>query len=114
MKKSDYKYIYGIGCILITGMLHILFFNNNDKYDVYLFYNHKRYLTNILYDISILTEFTVLTGFAIKLNKAIWRPLFFFSLLQWISYFLVYRQSWTLLGLPILIMLYYYEFRIKK
>ncbi len=114
MKVSDYKYICGIGIILITGVSHIIFFDNNEKYDVYLYYSHKRYLTNILYDISVLTEFTVLSLFAIKLNRRIFRPLFIFSLLQWISYFLVYRQAWTLLGLPILIMLYYYEFRLKK
>lgn len=114
MKKSDYKYIYGIGLVLITGMMHVIYFDSDEKYDVYLYYNHKRYLTNILYDISVLTQFTVLSFFTIKINKKIFRPLFFFSLLQWISYFLVYRQSWTLIGLPILITLYYYEFRVKK
>ena len=94
--------------------MHIVFFNNNEKYDVYLFYSHKRYLTNIFYDISVLTEFSVLTSFAIKLNKKIWRPMYYFSIMQWVAYFLVYRQMWTLLALPILILLYYYEFRVKK
>lgn len=114
MSNKDWKYIYGIALILITGMLHIIFFSNDNKYDVYLFYNHKRYLTNILYDISVLTEFSVLTYFAINLNRRIWRPIFIFSLLQWGAYFLVYRQMWTLLTLPMLIIMYYYEYRAKK
>jgi len=112
--KSDIKYFVGVALILITGILHIAFFDNNDKYDVYLLYSNQRYLTNILYDISVLTEFSVLTYFLVNLNKKWFRPLFIFSLLQWISYFLVYRQSWTLIGLPLLIILYYYEFRVKK
>lgn len=114
MKKSHFKYIIGIALILISGAMHIIFFDNDEKYDVYLYYDHERYLTNILYDVSVLTEFSVLTYFCIALSKRVWRPIFIFSIMQWFFYFAVYRQMWTLIGLPILTILYYYEFRTKR
>lgn len=101
MKKSNLKYVKGIVLIIIIDALHNIFFKNNDKYDVYWFYNHKRFLTNILFDISNLFKFSILTYWLISINKRIFKPLFYLSLLVWVSYFLTYNQITSLLVLPI-------------
>ena len=101
--------------MLVIGGLHIVFFDNNEKYDVYLYYNHKRYLTNILYDISVLFDFSLLTYWAIKLDRNVFEPLFIMSLLAWITYFLNYNQALSLFLIPIYIVLaiLYYKKIIK-
>lgn len=96
--------------MLVIGGLHIAFFENNDKYDVYLFYDKKRYLTNILYDISVLFDFSLLTYWAIKLDRIVFKPLFRMSLLSWLTYFINYNQALSLLLIPtylVLSRLYY-------
>ena len=105
MKSSNLKYYIGIIFIIILDSLHIILFNNNDKYDVYLFYNHERYLTNILYDISNLFKFSVLTYFLSHYNKIVFKPLFALSLIIWLSYFVYYNQIGSLLLIPIYILL---------
>ena len=100
MRYSDLKYYIGIVLILCIDTLHIIFFDNNDKYDVYLFYNHERYLTNILYDISNLFRFSMLTFWLIYLRKKVFIPLFILSLLMWISYFTFYNQMSSLFLIP--------------
>lgn len=103
--KSDLKFYIGIGMILLIGSLHIVFFDNDSKYDVYLFYDHKRYLTNILYDISTLFDFTILSYFLSLYNRKIFRPLFFLSIMFWFSYFIFYNQIGTLLLIPIYVIM---------
>ena len=103
MNKSNLKYYIGIILILVIDSLHRLFFNNNEKIDVYLFYNHERYLTNILYDISNLFKFSILTYWLIGVNKRIFAPLFITSLFIWISYFTFYNQKSSVLITPIYI-----------
>lgn len=96
--------------MIVIGGLHIAFFENNDKYDVYYYYDHERYLTNILYDISVLFDFSLLTYWAIKLDRVVFKPLFIISLLTWISYFVNYNQLGSLLLIPtylVLARLYY-------
>jgi len=100
MSRTRLKYYIGIIAVFVIGGLHVLFFDNNSKYDVYLLYNHKRYLTNILYDISVLFDFSVLTYFLIRLDKVVFKPLFIISLLTWISYFVNYNQLGSLLLIP--------------
>jgi len=101
MKKSNLKYYLVIGLMLFVDSLHSIFFNNNDKYDVYVFYNHSRFLTNILYDISNLFRFSITTYFLIGLNKRVFKPVFILSLFCWASYFLVYNQIYGLALVPI-------------
>ena len=105
MKRSNLKYNIGIIFIIIFDSLHTIFFDNNDKYDVYLFYDHERYLTNIFYDISNLFKFSILTYFLSHYNKVVFRPLFALSLIIWILYFVNYNQMGNLVLIPIYILL---------
>ena len=101
MTKEELKYYIGIGLIIIVGSLHVWFFENNDKYDVYLFYDKKRYLTNILYDISILFQASLLTYWLSKYKRKVFRPLYIVSLLSWVTYFTFYNQMASLILIPI-------------
>ena len=103
MKKSNLKYYIGIFFIIFIDSLHNIFFKNNDKFDIYLFYNHSRYLTNILYDISNLFKFSILTYWLININRRIFTPLFILSIGVWISYFTFYNQITSLLLIPLYI-----------
>ena len=103
MNKSNLKYYIGIIAILIVDSLHRLFFENNIMLDVYLYYNHERYFTNILYDISNLLKFSILTFWLIRINRKIFTPLFIASLATWVSYFTFYNQKSSLLIIPIYI-----------
>lgn len=105
MKRSNIKYYVGIILLFAVDCLHNIFFQNNDKYDVYLFYDHQRYLTNILYDISHLFKFSVLTYFLINLNRRIFTPLFITSIFIWVSYFTFYNQKTSALIIPIYVAL---------
>lgn len=100
MKYSDLKYYIGIALIFLFDTLHILYFKNNDRYDVYLFYDHSRYLTNILYDVSNLIRFSLLSYWLISLKKRIFIPIFILSILMWFSYFLFYNQMSSLFLIP--------------
>lgn len=111
MKKQYLKYYIGIAVMLFVDSLHNILFENNDKYDVYLFYDHQRYLTNILYDISHLFKFSLLTYWLINISKSVFKPLFILSLLIWISYFTFYNQASSLILIPIYLLtaIYYYK-----
>ena len=111
MKKIHLKYYIGIALMLLIDSLHNILFENNDRYDVYLFYDHQRYLTNILYDISHLFKFSLLTFWLVSISKKVFMPLFILSLLIWISYFTFYNQASSLILIPayILIAIYYYK-----
>lgn len=97
---GDKKYYIGICLLIVTNSLHVLFFENNSRYDVYLFYEHERYLTNILYDVSTLLTFTVLSYWLSGFKKAIFQPLFITSMLSWAFYFTVYWQKASLFLIP--------------
>ena len=103
MNTSDLKYYIGISAIFLIDSLHVIFFENNDRIDVYLFYDHERYLTNILYDISNLFKFSILTYWLISLNRNIFKPLFILSVALWFSYFIFYNQITSLILIPIYI-----------
>ncbi len=109
MKRSNLKYYLGIALIFLISSLHYIFFDNNDKCDVFLFFQHKRYLTNILFDISNLFNFSLLTYFLSRYNKTVFKPLFITSLFIWVSYFTFYNQASSLFIIPIylLLILYY-------
>lgn len=115
MNKGNLKYFIGIIIMLVIDSLHSFFFENNDKYDVYFLYNHKRYLTNILYDISNLFKLSILTYWLKGLNHKVFTPLFITSLFVWISYFVFYNQKSSLLIMPIyLILLFIYNKNMFK
>lgn len=113
MKKQHLKYYIGIAAMIFVDSLHNIFFKNNDKYDVYLFYEHPRYLTNILFDISKLFRFSLITFWLININRKIFIPLFVLSLLIWVSYFLTYNQITSLFVLPIYLVIAIYYIKIK-
>ena len=97
---KNYKYYFGIFTILIVSSLHVVFFENNEKYDVYLFYNHSRFLTNILYDFGKIYSANVLTYFLSKYNKSVFLPVFYTTLVMWFTYFLFYNQFASLIIIP--------------
>lgn len=100
MKQSDFKYYLGILLMLFVDTLHIIFFENDSKFDVYLYYDHSRYLTNILYDIASMVRFSILTYWLISINRRIFTPLFILSILMWFSYFICYNQLSSLFLIP--------------
>lgn len=102
------KYIICILLLFIVNSLHVVLFENNNKYDVYVFYNHKRYLTNILYDISVLFQFITFTYMLQDFKRNIFKPLFLSGLLSVPSYFLFYHQISSLIIIPIYIILTIY------
>jgi hypothetical protein len=115
VKQYNLKYYVGIALIFIVNSFHSVMFENKDKYDVYLFYNHSRYLTNILYDISKLFSFSILTYFLISLNRKIFKPLFIMSIFTWFSYFIFYNQESSLILIPIyVILVLLYEKKVFK
>lgn len=112
MSRIYLKYYIGIILMFLIDSLHIWFFENDDVYDIYIFYDYPeggRYLTNIFYDISNMFRFSLLTFWLIKLSKTVFTPLFILSIAWWISYFLTYNQdtSMGLIGVYILSVIYY-------
>jgi hypothetical protein len=101
MKKTNLKYYIGIIIIFTIDSLPRIIFENNDKYDIYLFYNHSRYLTNILFDISGLLKFSLLTFWLIRFKKHIFVPLFLLSIYIWLSYFIFYNQIGSIISIPL-------------
>lgn len=120
MSRVNLKYHIGIILILIVNSLHILLFKNNDMYDIYLFFDYPdpeegRYLTNILWDISNLFSFSLITYWLSNYNRKVFKPLFITSILIWFSYFLFYNQISSLLIIPSYIVLaIYYNKNIFK
>ncbi len=105
MNSRNFKYYIGICALFFIDALHVVFFDNNDRYDVYLYYEHDRYLTNILYDISNLFKFSILTYWLSRLNKTVFMPLFITSMYIWLSYFLFYNQYSSFFIIPIYLVL---------
>lgn len=101
MKKTDLKYYIGIIVIFIIDSIPRFIFNNNEMYDIYLYYEHKRYLTNILFDISGLLKFSILTYWLISFKKHIFIPLFLLSIYIWLSYFIFYNQIGSIISIPL-------------
>lgn len=98
--SSSLKYYFAIASILFVNSLHIIFFTNDEMYDVYFFYDHKRYFTNILYDIGIIYSSNILTYILIKYKRLIFLPIFYTTLAMWVTYFLFYHQLASLILIP--------------
>lgn len=108
--EQDLKYYLGIIIMLLLASLHVITFPNNDKYDIYLFYDYPqggRYLTNILYDISVLFKTSILTYWLSRFKKKIFKPLFITSIAWWVTYFLFYNQIASLILIPLYLCLMY-------
>lgn len=112
MKQSHLKYYVGIILIMLVDSLHNVYFEDNRSFDVYLFYDHERYLTNILFDISNLFKFSLLTLWMIKISRIVFIPLFCLSIMIWISYFVNYNQIGSLLIIPVYLLIVFL-FKIK-
>ena len=69
MKISDVRIL--IICLIpvLLGMFITLFFYSDAKADVYLFYDHKRFLDNIFYDITNLATASIFTWYASKWKR---------------------------------------------
>jgi len=105
MKVVDVKILTICMMPILTGICVTCFFYSDIKADVYLFYNHSRYLDNIFYDITNLLTSTILSFYASKWKKNIFAPFFYASLLQWVLYFTFYKQMSSLVVVPFLIFL---------
>lgn len=100
---NKYKTDLIIGILLILSTIHVIFFNSDVKYDVYLYYEHDRFLSNIIRDCAIYLIFTILLGIICKYDKK-FIPLFVYSLIQIICYFIFYNQMEALIAIPIYIL----------
>jgi hypothetical protein len=107
MKVQDVKIIITCLIPLILGIFITLFFYSDAKADVYLLYDHERFLDNIFYDVTNLATATIFTWYASKWKRNIFTPFFIVSLLQWVLYFTVYKQGASLISIPILVLLIY-------
>jgi len=105
MKPSSLKYYIGIGLIIIIDSLHNIYFYDDRKFDIYLFYDHSRFLDNILFDISNMFKFSILTYWLIKINRKVFKPLFYLSIGVWFMYFTFYNQKEGLMLIPIYILI---------
>lgn len=115
MKKTNLKYYIGIIIIFAIDSIPRIIFENNDKYDVYLWYDHSRYLTNILFDISGLLKFSILTYWLIGFKKHIFTPLFLLSIYIWLLYFICYNQIGSIVSIPLyIITIFIYNKFFKK
>jgi len=114
MNKNT-KYYLGISVLIVLDCLKNLFFSSDLKIDVYYFYDHARYLDNILYDISNLFKFSIFSYWLISLSRKTFKPLFITSIFSWIFYFVFYNGFVSLLIIPIyLILTIMYNFKRKK
>lgn len=105
MKVGDLKILLTLMLPVLTGVFITYFFYKDIKADVYLFYDHARYLDNIFYDITNLLSVSILTWYGTRWKRNIFMPFFIISIYEWIMYFLVYKQWVVLTELPILIIL---------
>jgi hypothetical protein len=87
------------------GVFITWFFYQDVKADVYLFYDHARYLDNIFYDIINMLTTTIFTWYASRWKRNIFMPFFIVSLVSWALYFTIYKQGASLIEIPILILL---------
>lgn len=113
MNSTNKKYWIGIIAIILVDSLHNIYFNDDRQLDLFLFYDYPngegRYIDNILYDVSNMFKFSVLTYFLININKRIFKPFFILSLGVWVSYFTFYNQISSLFLVPlygVLVLLY--------
>lgn len=96
-----------------SGLMVDVFFNQDTKADVYLFYDHERFLDNIFYDISNLLYFVVSSYILSKYNK-LFQPFFIISLVNVALYFIVYKQNIALIEYPILLILMTWRIRRSR
>lgn len=105
MKVRDIKTILICTIPSVLGVFITLFFYSDMKADVYLFYDHARYLDNIFYDVVNLSIASIFTWYCTKWKRNVFTPFFIVSLLQWILYFTIYKQGASIVTIPILIIL---------
>ncbi len=112
---KNLKYYIGIALIILVDSLHNIYFYDPRKYDIYFFYDHARFLDNILFDISRMFSFSLLSYWLIRMNRRIFEPFFILSLLIWVSYFTYYNQKTSLLLIPlyVILVIYYNRKTIK-
>ena len=115
MNTKPINYYIGISILFLIGGLHSYLYDNFDKYDVFLFFEYKRYLSTIVYDVYGMTVFSMFSFWLIKLNKAVFTPLFIISLITWVLYFLFFNQHSELIVTPVyIILLIYYNWKYEK
>ena len=105
MRIQDIKSIIICTIPIILSMFVTLFFYSDLKLDVYLFYDHARFVDNIFYDVSNLATASIFTWYASKWKRNIFMPFFIISLVEWVLYFTFYKQMASLMLLPLLVFL---------
>lgn len=100
IKTPRFKLFISLWSVILVNCLHIIYFDNNDKYDVYLFYDHSRYLTNILLDIGVLYAAIVFSYHLSRYRRVVFLPVFYLCIGSAIMYFLTYRQLASLMIIP--------------
>lgn len=98
--NSKLKKHFLVLSVVLVNSLHVIFFNNKEMYDVYLFYEHPRHLTNILLDIGCIYAANVFTYLLMQKERSMYLPVFYTTLLIWPFYFTVYRQGASLFLIP--------------
>lgn len=104
LTKKDRNLILIMFVPYILNIFVTYFYYHEYKADIYIFYEHSRYLDNIFYDIHKLLVTSLMTFIISKMQKVA-MPFFLISILDWILYFLFYKQSASLIEIPILVIL---------
>lgn len=105
MRKDNTQYHYGVNLMIVLHSLPIIFYWCDARFDVYMFYDHTRYLTNILSDIAYMADSVILTYWLSKFKRSIFRPLFIVSVASVILYFTFYKQMASLILIPLYVWL---------
>ncbi len=94
-----------LALFIILDTSHIIFYNSDLRYDIYLFYDYKggRYLCNIIYDLAVFFGFAALFYILWQRVSKIYLAFFIWWLFNIIGYFLFYAQMINLIGLPLLL-----------
>lgn len=108
---KEFKTIIGLSIVALIGLVPLLFTSdsmNENKVDVYLFFDKLRYPENIAYDISEILTVSIFIYLIWKLvpTKKYKRYVFAFfisSIISIFGYFLFYSKFVSLFQIPILI-----------
>ncbi len=102
MKVSNFKILLTCLIPVVLGVFVTMFFYSDTKADVYLFYDHSRYLDNIFNDVRNISISIIFSWYASRWKKNLFMPFFWFFLLELVLYFTVYKQGVSMVSLPFL------------
>lgn len=88
---------------IILDSFHILFYDSDLKFDIYIFEDHQRYLCNIVLDICTFFGFAVLFLILWLEVSKYYLAFFIWWVCNIVGYFLFYAQKINLVTLLVLI-----------